>query len=113
MSKTPKISLLSAPSTVVMLTSSEQKSETHLQVSCPPINGLLDLLFPLLCPELGPYVALCGHFAKLLNQFPAHPNSCAAFESTANTKDLNIGKISIRNKVKDRKLNQNRDEEEH
>ena len=96
-----------------MLTSSEQKNETHLQVSCLPINGLLDLLFPLLCPELGPYIALHGHFAKLLNQFPAHPNSCAAFESTANTKDLNIGKISIRSKVKDGKLNQNRDEEEH
>ena len=105
--------MLSAPSTVAMLTSSEQKNETHLQVSCLPINGLLDLLFPLLCPELGPYIALHGHFAKLLNQFPAHPNSCAAFESTANTKDLNIGKISIRSKVKDGKLNQNRDEEEH
>ena len=105
--------MLSAPSTVVTLTSNEQKSETHLQVSCPPINGLLDLLFPLLCPELDPYLALPGHFGKLLNQFPAHPNSCAAFESTANTKDLNTGKLSIRSKVKDGKLNQNRDEEEH
>ena len=61
MSKTSKIYLLSAPSMVVMLTSSEQKGETDLQVNCPPINRLLDLLLPLLCPELGPSVALHGH----------------------------------------------------
>ena len=113
MSKTSKIYLLSAPSMVVMLTSSEQKGETHLQVNCPPHQQTPGSAAPSPLPRTGPLCSLTRALRKLLNQFPAHPNSSAAFESTVNTKDLNTGKTSTRSKVKDGKLNQNRDEEEH
>lgn len=45
---------------------------------------------------------------KLLTGFPAHPNSSAAFASIVDKEHLNTGKFSIRSKVKEGELNQNR-----
>ena len=47
---------------------------------------------------------------KLLSTFPAHPNSSAAFVSTADKDHFKTRKFSTRSKVRDRELNQNRDE---